>query len=292
VSILESILALTEAEDDNIGMISDKKVLAVVTARAGSVGLPGKNYKKMLGTPLFLWSVLSAARSKYVDTIIVSSNCKHVKRFTIQFIDAIEGFEDERKYEGIYKDTKDANRYNNLIKCEKVKFLQRPEEYATAISKNEEALIHAYNYAKENLGIDADIIANLQPTSPIRDIKDNILLDECLEKMDKKKADSLFTVSEHTPFFVHKEENGYVMNERTLLKNRPMRQELKEGELFFHDCGSVYLTHTNTLLSTNNRIGSNFTVFVLNQKRSLQVDTGLDFRIIEETLKEFVENVN
>jgi len=254
-------------------MINGKKVLAVVTARSGSVGLPGKNYKKMLNAPLFTWSVMSAIRSRYVDVVIISYNCEHVKEISLQLIDEIKNRSD--------------NCFKDLIRCKNVHFLQRPDEYATAISKNEDSLIHAYNYAKDSLGIDVDIIANLQPTSPIRDTRHNILLDDCLEKMENEKADSLFTVSVHTPFFVHKTKDGYVMNERTLLKNRPMRQELNESSFFLHDCGSLYLTDIDVLLETNNRIGPNFTVYPLDEKRSLQIDTELDFRIVEETMVEF-----
>ena len=256
-------------------MINDKKILAIVTARSNSQGLKGKNYKKLLGSPLFTWSVMSAIRSNYVDAVIISSNCEHIKEISLQLIDEINDESDTR--------------FNNLIKCKKVYFLQRPDEYATAISKNEDALIHAYNYAKENLEIDADIIINLQPTSPIRDTKDDVLIDKCLQKMENEKADSLFTVSVHTPFFVHEENGKYVMNDRTLLKNRPMRQELNSCDFFLHDCGSLYLTNTDVLLESNNRIGPNFTVYPLDEKRSLQIDTGLDFSIIEQTMVEFLK---
>ena len=56
-------------------MIGNKKILCVVTARAGSKGLPGKNYKELMGKPLFVWSMLAGINSKYVDNTILSSNC-------------------------------------------------------------------------------------------------------------------------------------------------------------------------------------------------------------------------
>jgi CMP-N,N'-diacetyllegionaminic acid synthase len=256
-------------------MINNKKVLAVVTARANSQTLPGKNYKEMLGFPLFVWSVLSAMRSCYTDAVVISSNCEHVKKISLQLISEMNDESDTR--------------FKDLIKCKNLHFLQRPDEYATAISKNEDSLIHAYNYAKESLGIDVDIIANLQPTSPIRDTKYDVLIDECLQKKENEQADSLFTVSVHTPFFVHKAKDGYVMNERTLLKNRPMRQELNPEDFFLHDCGNLYLTDVDVLLETNNRIGPNFTVYPLDEKRSLQIDTELDFSIVEQTMIEFLK---
>jgi len=40
-------------------MINGKKILVVVTARAGSKGIPKKNYRDLLGKPLFMWSILA-----------------------------------------------------------------------------------------------------------------------------------------------------------------------------------------------------------------------------------------
>ena len=55
-------------------MIKGKKVLSVITARADSKGLPGKNYRELLGKPLFMWSVEASLKSQYVDEVAISSN--------------------------------------------------------------------------------------------------------------------------------------------------------------------------------------------------------------------------
>jgi N-acylneuraminate cytidylyltransferase len=253
-------------------MINNKKVLAVVTARANSQGLPGKNYKDLLGTPLFAWSVMSAIRSHHVDAVIISSNCEHVKKISLKLISEINDESDTR--------------FKDLVRCKNVNFLQRPDEYATGISKNEDSLIHAYNYAKEHLGIDADIIVNLQPTSPIRDNEGSHLIDECLEKMDNEKADSLFTASVHTPFYF-KVVDGVVTAEWDY-KNRPMRQEIAAEEFLWHDDGNVYITSVPLLLSERCRLGGKMSVYELTHAQSLQIDTEEDFKIIEGFLKEEV----
>ena len=258
-------------------MINNKKILSVVLARAGSKGVKGKNYRPLIGVPLICWSICSSLRSKYVDLTVVSSNCRYIKDITFNIIDKLKKNE-----------VNEPRIFFDLIKSRNLEFIQRPDEYATDISKNEEALKHAYEYSKRQFNFDADIIVNLQPTSPIRDTRDSVLLDDCLEKMENEKADSLFAVKKCTPFFVHEEHGEYIMNNKTLLKNRPMRQELNLQDWFLHDCGNVYLTNSSILLSENNRIGPNFTVFVLDQKRSLQIDSELDFMIIEEVMKEFL----
>ena len=61
-------------------MIGNKKVLAVILARKGSKGIPGKNFRDLLGKPLFLWSVEAALQSKYIDDVFLSSNCKQCEK--------------------------------------------------------------------------------------------------------------------------------------------------------------------------------------------------------------------
>ena len=60
-------------------MINNKKVLSIITARAGSKGLPCKNYKEINGFPLVCWSMLDSMKSEYIDITVISSNCPHVK---------------------------------------------------------------------------------------------------------------------------------------------------------------------------------------------------------------------
>ena len=44
-------------------MIDGKRVLAIVPARAGSKGLPGKNVRMLAGKPLLAWPIAAARAS-------------------------------------------------------------------------------------------------------------------------------------------------------------------------------------------------------------------------------------
>ena len=55
-------------------MINGRKCLAIIAARGGSKGLPGKNIADLGGKPLVAWSVSAAKSSKYIDRIILSSD--------------------------------------------------------------------------------------------------------------------------------------------------------------------------------------------------------------------------
>ena len=59
-------------------MINNKKVLAIIPARGGSKGLPGKNIKEMCGKPLIAWSIEEAKFCSDIDRIIVSTDDKEI----------------------------------------------------------------------------------------------------------------------------------------------------------------------------------------------------------------------
>lgn len=55
-------------------MTSKERVLAVVPARGGSKGVPGKNIRLAGGKPLIAWTLEAAAASRHVDRVVLSSD--------------------------------------------------------------------------------------------------------------------------------------------------------------------------------------------------------------------------
>jgi len=230
-------------------VIGNKKVLAVVTARGGSRGVQGKNYRELCGKPLVMWSVDSAQGSKYIDEIAISTNCPGV-------IKAVEGALDDRTWLAL-----------------------RPDELATSSSRNEAALTHAFYMAclKNNAFCfdNVDIIVNLQPTSPIRP---KSLIDDVLANMVDQDRKSALTVSVHTPFFLHVDGNKVLweFDPRT----RRMRQDIPDSEMCLHDDGCLYVVHRDVLLNEACRLDKNPYVHINDPYASFQLDSEADFQII------------
>lgn len=55
-------------------MIKGRNVLALITARGGSKGIPRKNLRPLAGRSLIDWSIQAARQSRYVDRLIISSD--------------------------------------------------------------------------------------------------------------------------------------------------------------------------------------------------------------------------
>jgi CMP-N,N'-diacetyllegionaminic acid synthase len=244
-------------------MINNKRILSVITARAGSQGIPMKNVKELFGYPLFMWSVFASVKSEYVDRTVISSNCPYV----------------EKEYNKMMKTAEEWQ----MDTMKNVVFCRRPDDISGPLSKNEEALIHALHWIKKEEGVDYDVVVNLQPTSPCR--TDN-LLDSCIKAYEEGGYDSLLTARKDTPFLWQFINNKW---EYTVDKNdccnRKMRQEFEENEFVLHDCGSVFMTDTNVLLETGCRIGKNPCIFEVNSLNSLQIDSEFDFCLIENMAK-------
>lgn len=65
-------------------MIDGRSVLALVVARGGSKGLPGKNILPIQGKPLIQWTIDAARQSRYIDRLILSSDDEEIMAVAAQ----------------------------------------------------------------------------------------------------------------------------------------------------------------------------------------------------------------
>lgn len=116
--------------------MSSPRVLAVVPARGGSKGLPGKNVRSLAGLPLIAHSLRAAAAMRTVTRCIVSTDDPEIARIA-------------RDHGG------------------DVPWL-RPAELATDATPMAPVLRHALAAAEEEEGAAYDALVLLDPTSPAR----------------------------------------------------------------------------------------------------------------------------
>ena len=66
-------------------MLKNKRILALTPARGGSKGLPGKNIRSFCGKPLLSHSISIAQNSKYIDDIIISTDCEEIAQVASKY---------------------------------------------------------------------------------------------------------------------------------------------------------------------------------------------------------------
>lgn len=182
-------------------MYQNKKILAIIPARAGSKGIPNKNIIDIKGKPLIAYTILAAKRSKYIDKILVSTDSKKIADISIEY-----GAE--------------------------VPFL-RPKSLASDNAKT----IHAVLYTLRKISVTQtyDAVVILQPTSPLRDERD---IDNSLELFYKKSQDVVsINKIDINPYLVRKLKNNKLNN--LINSNSTIRRQ--DLPLFYKVNGAIYI---------------------------------------------------
>jgi CMP-N-acetylneuraminic acid synthetase len=201
-------------------------VLGLIPARGGSKGIINKNIKMIAGKPLVAWTIEAALKSTKLNKIIVSTDSAEIADISSKW-----GAE----------------------------VLMRPDYLATDGADTLDVMIHALKQ------IQADTLALLQPTSPIRGCG---LIDMCIREFLSGKYDSLAT-----GFMCHYIEYG---------KNDLRRQDI-EG--FFYDDGNVYVMKSEMVLQ-GDRYGKHICRKIIDRFENVEIDDEFDFWLCQKILED------
>ena len=152
------------------------------------------------------------------------------------------------------------------------KVINRPEKLALDESTTESAIEHAL----DKLNNKPDIIVLLQPTSPIRPENS---LEESLQIYSDGSYNSLLSISPTHKFFWNI--NKDIAEANYDFMNRPRRQDIKKEDISYLENGSLYIFSYNHFIKTKNRLGGKIGYIIFPEEFSLEIDTMLDFNILE-----------
>ncbi len=226
-------------------MINRKKILAIIPAREGSKRLPNKNILNLAGKPLIAWSIEAAKASKYIDTVIVSTDSEKIATIS-------------KSYHA------------------EVPFL-RPGELATDEASSLDVILHAIQSLKEPF----DYILLLQPTSPLRTTQD---IDAACELLNENtQAVVSVCETEHSPLWSNTLPENLSMKDfiRPEIKNK-RSQDLPK---YYRLNGAIYIAEINYFYQNNGFLGDASKAYIMSQQNSVDIDTELDFRFCEVLMK-------
>lgn len=224
----------------------ERKCLAIIPARGGSKGIPGKNTMGFCGKPLLAWSIEQAKSTRLISEVIVSS---------------------------------DDDQILDIAKQYGASCIKRPEVYASDSADLEGVLLHVLEKTRELQKMNVDTIVCLQPTSPLRQKDD---LSGAINQFNREGADSLFSACKLEDACIWKEEDNQWESVTYDYRNRGRRQD---REPLYLENGSIYIFTTEILKKYNNRLGGQKTVYMMPFWTSFEIDNKDDIPLCEFYMK-------
>ncbi len=226
--------------------------LGIITARAGSKGIVGKNLKPLNGVPLIAHTIREALLSKNLSDCLVSTESEEIAQVSLEHGAAVP--------------------------------FMRPPELALDTTKSVDVVRHAIEAyeAKNNKRVDHAVI--LQPTSPLRLASD---IDEAITLYETDgRAQSLVTCFEtaaaHPRIMYLRDGNRGIP-----FLGKPDQQEGRRqdfGSVLVRN-GAVFISSRELIMTGNKVMDDQPLVYVMPESRSVNIDDPVDLELAEFWLK-------
>lgn len=216
-------------------------MLAVIPARSGSKGVPGKNIKELNGKPLIAYTIEAAVGSGIFEKIIVSTDSREIADIAVSY-----GAE--------------------------VPFL-RPDDISGDMVSSDDVILHALAYFKKQ-GTVYKEVCKLQPTSPMRN---KIHIQGAYNLFREKHADFLVSVCEceHSPMWA-----GVIGDDLRLddfMSEKAKRACRQNLPTYYRLNGAIYMGKTDRFYTNRNFLGKNSIAYIMSQQDSIDIDSLMDF---------------
>lgn len=227
-------------------------MLALIPARGGSKGLPGKNIKMFNGQPLISYTIQAAREAEIIDRIIVSTDDPDIASI--------------------------AREYGAEIP------FMRPSELAADDSPALDAYLYTLDRLSKEEGKKYDDVVILLPTAPLRTSHD---IDQASKIFFEKNADSVISVVEtpHPPeWFKLIDDKGVLRNYRTGegVENNRNRQEYPKTYI---PNGAIFIFKTSFLKEKRTYYSDKTFPYLMAKEKSIDIDDIVDFTCAEVLMR-------
>lgn len=232
-------------------------VIAIVTARGGSKGLPRKNIAPFLGRPLIAWSIDAALRAKSVTRVIVSTDDEEIA--------------DVARKAGA-----------------EVPF-RRPAELARDDTLDLPVFVHALEWLSDMGGCRPDLVVHLRPTSPLRPPG---LIDGGVERMNADEhADSLRAVClpANNPYkmWLLDEDTPYMHSLVPTDIPEPYNQPRQALPVAYWQIGVLDVIRPDTILKKGSMTGDRILPLVVDSELAVDIDDAVSLGHAEEACRRY-----
>jgi len=222
-----------------------------VPARAGSKGLPNKNVLPCAGKPLIAWTIEAAVSARHIKSVLVSTDSPEIADVA-------------RKY-GAW-----------------VPFMRNPD-----LATDEASMVDVIKDVLRQMeiqGFSFDLVALLQPTSPLRN---STHIDKACEEFIRRASDSEDTLAsvmaidrKYNWIFGRDEKHGHLYSLTGLDMTNPRRQELTDC---FIPNGAIFIADASNF---SGFYGKRVFPYIMDERSSMDIDYLEDLKKAEKLLSQ------
>ena len=228
-------------------------VVAIILARGGSKGIPGKNIIDFCGKPLIVWTIKQLQQTRGINSIWVSSDSEEIL---------------------------------SISQACGAEIIHRPAKISSDVATSESGWLHALEIIENKVG-KVDIVIAPQVTSPLREPVD---IERGLRDFQEQKCDSMFSCSlAEDLFFWEKMPDGVLRSISYDYRNRSRRQDIPKQYI---ENGSFYIFRPEILRQYNNRLGGKIGFTQMEFWKMFEIDSMEDLKMCEALMKAFLLDIN
>jgi len=234
-----------------------ENILCLICARGGSQGLPGKNLLPLLGKPVITWAIQKAMAIPEINRVVVSTDS-----------------------EKIAKAAKAAGADVPFV---------RPAEFSSSTAGKFQVWQHALQVCEQQNNIMYDLFIDIDCTNPLIEISD---IEGTIQKFrklreDGLKPDAVFTVSisRRNPYFNLVEPDMEGVLKMSKCDKAGLVLARQRAPAVFEHVAGVYVLTAKYLRSASHLLDGRAFGYQIPSERAFDIDSELDFSIIEFLFK-------
>lgn len=220
--------------------MNDLNILALITARGGSKGIPRKNIRPFCGKPLIAYSIEAAKAAPSVKRIVVSTDNEEIAAV--------------------------AREYDAEVP------VMRPAELASDTIPLVDAVMHMLDYLQKTEKYIPSHVLLLQATSPLREVSD---IENAVKLLTERGGDSLVSLCRTENGLFTKNGEDIVETLYDGYASGTNRQMLPKT--YKLDGCMIYLIKTNVLRREHSFLGGKLIGYEIERWRAIDLDEPQDF---------------
>jgi len=224
------------------------KRLAIVHARGGSKRFPGKNWAKLAGEPLWLWTVEAATMA--FDSVVFTTDSQELLNEVV-------------------------NTHGNFVTC-----LMRPDELCTDTSKVIDTVSWVYDIYDNKSSV-YDEIWLLLPTCPLRTVSDIRGAQETLKEEDYEGIISVTNYEFPPQLALEIDGDGKIKDWHESKPWQSGNSRSQDHKPLYRPNGALYGMKWDSFRQHRNFYLGNIGSFYMEREYSVDIDNEIDLKLAE-----------